>query len=525
MADNKSDWLSLWPEFFPRQKRERVLSFLDGAYLVSIDGEIWKIESYLQLKEIAIENRLEIYVQKFLGDGGFVYFREAVDDNAVVNIANSSQTITSIVLIGARNRQAKIVSCGAWGWRRRPDMNFLNSLKSIFDMFDYGIHPSPGSLGTNGVRQTIADTTRNRYKRPGNKLRKVLFEYGFGGRADDFSEDTEYPFAYEFDFDSHYANVALGGVPVDEAETIGLYGIFRENIDFLSEYKTCLCECKVTVRDKLVVSPIYIRGKDGKLQWVTEPGEYYGYYWTEMIRTMVQSGCKVEVGVAWCWKELDKFLNTFIEKALKLRNICKEKGLKVEEGIVKHVIVSTFGSFGMRPFRYRLVTSEQKQDGDEPFLNLDNSAAEGLSTGYFIREEKIENSPKLTQVMYYIIMLGAVEIYKRLIEEMYAGNILIASNYDAVTTVLPPMANTSGGKVKQYRKYKQLGLRSYKHAEGEVRPGVQKNGPQQATSVPSSYRTATEVFRQERENGRDPEKFLGDRMEKRLHGKSIRTGL
>ena len=472
---DKSGWLSMWPDFFPRKKRERTLAFFLEDKVISEHGEVWFPTSYEELKIIMFSNDLDIYIWKFLGRNGFKWFDDSKRDRkATINIANSSRTITTISIKGPYNKLVKIISSCSWGWRKPVTMEFITALRHVLDLFDYGDHPSPGSLGTNGIRHEIQMSNGKRYKRPGNLLRRRLFNYGFGGRSDDFSDPVEYEKVYEFDFDNHYANVSLGGVPVEEADTLGLSGVFRRDIRFLDDYATALCECNIIIEKELEVSPFYVKGKDGLLSWATKPGTYYGFYWKEMIVAAVDAGCIVEIGYSWCWKTLDKFMNPFIYKSLDIRSKFKELGMDLEASMSKNVIVSAFGSFGMKPIRIVLVDVSEKQDDDEPFLDAESTAGEGLSTGYYMHVVEVPNSPKLTQVMYYIIMLGSMEIYNRLEEEFSCGNKVIATNYDAITTVGPPTASIVRGKVKELWKYHQLGLRSYRHRDGEKRPGVPK---------------------------------------------------
>lgn len=355
-GDDRSGWLSRWPDFFPRQPRERTLAYLIGQSLTvrSSDGghSTYMIYDYERLKEMMFALNLDVYVWKFVGKNGFRWFSDVMEDvengKATVNMANSSKTVVSIALKGLRNRVVKILSTATWGWRKDPTMDFLNGLWNVFDAFDYGIHPSPGSLGTNAVKTTLAPTN-TRYVRPGNVLRRELFEFGCGGRSDEFDEPQEYYDAYQFDFDNHYATVAQEGVPAQRPQIIGRSGVWQP-IDVISEFATAFCQVRVTVPMELDVSPFYIRSKDGQLHWIKEPGVYEWWLWKEMIQCCIDAGCIVEVGYCYCWKELDYFLNPFIEGALEVREYFKSKGMKLEEGMTKSAIVATFGSFGMRPF-------------------------------------------------------------------------------------------------------------------------------------------------------------------------------
>lgn len=357
MPDNidRSTWLSRWPDFFPRNKRERTLAYLSNGVLTirGADGSpttqiVW---DYEHLKMLMFDNNIDVYVWKFVGKNGLPYFGEIMgDERATINMANSSKTITSISIKGPRNRVVKILSTSTWGWRKEPTMVFLNALWNVFDAFDYGVHPSPGSLGTNGVKSTLAET-QTRYTRPGNVLRRELFKFGSGGRADEFNEPGEYEDAYQFDFDNHYATVAQEGVPAQRPQIVGRRGVWKPT-SAIDPFTTAFCQVKVIVPTGVKVPPFYIREKSGHLKWVNEPGIYEWWMWKEMIECAVDAGCEVWVGYCYCWKELEYFLNPFIEGALEIRDYFKSKSMKLEEKMTKSAVVAMFGSFGMRPFVY-----------------------------------------------------------------------------------------------------------------------------------------------------------------------------
>ena len=357
LQDNsdRSGWLSRWPDFFPRKPRERTLAYLiDNCLTIrQPDGSpsSFTIEDYEHLKGLMFHFNLDVYVWRFVGKNGLLWFGEIMgDEKATINMANSSKTISSISLKGPRNRVVKILSTSTWGWRKEPTIDFLNALYNVFQAFDYGVHPSPGSLGTNGVKTTLAKT-QTRYTRPGNVLRRELFQFGSGGRADEFNDPQEYADAYQFDFDNHYATVAQEGIPAARPQIEGRLGIWCTP-DKIEGFATAFCQVRVTIHNILDVAPFYVRDKHGGLHWIKEPGVYEWWMWKEMIQCCIDAGCTVEVGYCYCWKELDYFLNPFIEGALEIRNYFKSKGMKLEEKMTKSAVVATFGSFGMRPFVY-----------------------------------------------------------------------------------------------------------------------------------------------------------------------------
>jgi hypothetical protein len=474
----------MWPDFFPRTKRDRLIAFIvpmgNTAYEIRcVNDWIFFAHSYGELKSIMLEFKLELYTFKLRK---FIWLKDAINDiNSTVSLANSSKQIVSISIKGKKNRQVKIVSTAGWGYNKEPDMKFLGALATIFTDFDYGIHPSQGSLGQNALKAMLypgKDKPLHRYSRPADMLRRKLIDFGSGGRADDFSLYEEYEVAYENDFNNHYAEQAKLGVPVDGYERFGLTGVPSDDLSVLGEFRLSYVECWITIPDGSIrkFSPFYIRGDDG-LQWATLPGRYHGYYFSPVVKAILDAGYRVEIGAGWGWSTLDKFLVPFIEKAIALREKYKAEGNELCAQLVKGMIVATLGRFGMRPYRLELVDKEHKQDEDEMFLAHDYvPAVDGSpTTGLYIHKVVEMDSPNLTQVLYWIISQANLALYYRCLAEEESGNTVIMTNFDALILEQPSILDQQGLKQKTYKKLRPLGRRSFKHADGQVTPGVKRN--------------------------------------------------
>ncbi len=520
--EKKGSHVSMWPSYFPRKKRERGLAFLSWSGAGSVDrgecrithmnGAMDAIHSWEELVSYQFHYSTDLYIYKMVGKNGFPFFHEAVAQSLVIregcttpdvqiHIANSSKTVTMISVRGPKNKQVKIVSTSVWGFRREPTLAFLQALWHIFEAFDYGVHPSPASLGQATIRHSMVEQAEmggekpRRFSRPSAMLRDRLLLYGSGGRADDFAEHTaEYPIVYETDFDNHYANQALMGVPVDGYETFGLLGCFTDNLEYLGEFALAYVECKVTIPEGLPrrkISPFYTRHDDHLLYWETEPGAYYGWFFTPMIAQMVKVGYTVERGYGWGWRELSKFLVPFIEHAVACRSACKARGMELESDLIKGVIVGALGSFGTQPWRYVLVGKDEEQEGDEMFLDLEAKPCDGLSTPYYLRRVEEPDAPHLTQILYAVVMWANVELYKLALLEEEQGNTVLMTNYDAVFTTDAATVAQVKRKVKQLHNFRSLGKRSYTHSQGRITPGVRHQHPDSpvSSSLPDSVPT------------------------------------
>ena len=471
----------MWPDYFPREKRERLLAYLipmgtTGYEIWCYNDWIFFAHSWQELKDIAIANHLEIHmyqVRKFL------WIKDVLkDDYATVSLINSSKQISTINAKGRHNRQFKIVSTVGWGYHKEPNIMYLTTLMDIYEEFGQGVHPSQGSLGQNVLKAMLypgEGQPMHRYSRPADMLRRRLIEHGSGGRADDFSLYEEYEVAYEDDFNNFYAEQAKLGVPVDGYERFGMAGLPSDDIQILGEFRLSYVECWVTIPDGCIrkFSPFFIRGRDG-LEWATKPGIYHSYYWSPVVKAILEAGYTVRIGAGWGWQTLDKFLVPFIELAIAIREKFKAQGKEFHAQLTKGVIVATLGRFGMRPYRLELVDKEHHLPTDEMFLAMDYVPARDGSptTGMYIRKIEEPDSPNLTQVLYWIISQANLALYYRCLAEEEAGNTVIMTNFDALILEQPSKLNMQGLKEKTYKKLRPLGRRSFKHADGQVTPGV-----------------------------------------------------
>jgi hypothetical protein len=486
----------MWPAYFPRKKRERRLAYLTDilnedaevegyniwAEPIEVDPEWrrWEVHSYEELKARIIESGLEVHVFSLFGKNGLVWMLEAVKDPLTkCHLANSSKSVIMLTVKSGTNhhRSGKITVCKSWGWQQSPDRVYLTALRNIYDQFDYGTHPTPGSLGRNSLMWIIGHTTRKKYSRPPQMLRDRLFKYGSGGRADDFHLYEQYDVAYEADFDNHYAEQALWGVPTDGILRFGQRDVWSDDLTQLEEYALAFVQCKITIPEGNVkkFSPFYTR-EGGQLRWQTEPGTYYGYFFSPVIVACLKNGYTVEIGSGWAWRTLDKFLVPWILEALKLRREFQELGMELEAELTKGFIVATFGGFGMRPYSLELIHKDDKKEEDERYLDLNANPFYGEDpyTEYFIRRVDTPDANHLTQVLYYIICRANLKLFEYCVAEEELGNIVISTNFDAAVTTLPSITRPPGMKHKIHRNYVQDALRSYHSDLGGKHPGKKR---------------------------------------------------
>ena len=480
--------------------RLRVLAYLQPvyveytekvvAYIVRLEtGSRFLVKSHQQLVELMVIEHLDVYVKELYGKRGYIWLEEAIASKDCKGfIAESSKQLVSLSIRhknGKKSRTTvKIISARCWEYDCTVDMEFLRTIRMVFDLYGWGVHPSPGALGYESMSQHHKSQGFRPISRPSAMLRKKLFDYSSGGRADDFSLSTQYRKVWVSDADNSYASQAANGVPSGRevpCECIGFKDVFTSDTTILEEFRASWCQARITIPVDFhnKISPIYKRESSGLLRWITTPGVYEGYWWSDMIARCIRAGFIVELAYCWCWRELDKFLVEWILEIIELREwLRNQPKYKRVADIVKRIIVSAIGRFGMHDSTTTLILREHRQEGDEPFMNLNAVDDEPLSTPYYTRTVDEPDSKNLTQVASYIIMKNNVALYDRAIGEELNGNEVISTNYDSIVTTKPPTLEVSRGlgkwKVEVHNHYTQKGLRSHESDESTKRPGVKR---------------------------------------------------
>lgn len=484
---------SSWPRYFPTSKRERELAFAIPLYderEETIEGyrvldrrERWYCATSLaELQAIAVNNNFDIYLSKLYGTRGFVWLREAINSGTFTAfIANSSRQLVQLSFRHGR-KTYKFIAVGNWGSNAIISLDFLNALYNVQEAYGHGIFASPASLGHAGLLASMQANKVGRVHRPSHMLREKLRKYSSGGRADDFHLASMYDVAYEADFDNSYGTQASLGVPssrLGKVYCIGMEDVYNNTLEVLSAYHAAcgFCQAQITIPDGFggKFSPFYTRRSDESLEWTTEPGTYTGYWWSDMLRRCEEIGFSVQLGKCWLWTELDPFMADWVQGLIRLRQYFKQQFMDTEEKIVKGIIVSAIGRFGISNETLTLQTQETRKEGDTRWLDLNASEFEPMVTPYYVRSVTDYNANHLSQVASYIIMKNNLALYDKALSEELAGNTVISTNYDALYLEQYPLTGTTGMKVKTHKHFQQLGLRSHRSNLETKRPGVERS--------------------------------------------------
>lgn len=444
---------SVWPPYYPSKLRDRTLAFilpvydndteLIVAYTLVMEDKTRHIVSTLdELLRLGFTFNLDIYTVRLFGKRGFIWFRDAIQIGAEAILTQSSHTVSMISFKGRlynSRRVLKVISVRSWGYTELPSSEFIDALRNVFNEYKHGVYPSAASLGHVAMVMWHKKQGKKRYHRPSVPLRHKLMTKGSGGRKDDFGLFEQVGQEYISDINNSYAAQSIAGVPVSGCEHVGMGDMWSSDLTQLEEYKACFMQARITITPDNIrkFSPFYIRDEHNQLRWQNKPGVYVGWWWSKMIVRCLQAGYKVEMGFAYCWRDLDTFLAAWVYEIVGMREHFKELGLELEEQLSKRIIVSAIGCFAIHDTKSVIVAARLSPD-DEPFLDLEVEGYESMRTPYFIHVVINLNDYHLTQVAYFIIMCNNIELYDRCIAEELAGNMVLRTYYDMVATRDPP---------------------------------------------------------------------------------------
>ncbi len=475
---------SWWPEYHFTRARMRNLSYLRPivednrivAYNLIMKGDdtykvVATVTSHEELVWCMEHFNVDVYIKSV---HHYVWLVDAIKSGASGILAESSGLL-GVLSIKRGRYKYKLVSSTLWENNNAPiDDEFLDCLTEVYTEYGYGVHPTPASLGHAGMVQHHKLSGRKRISRPSQPLRHKLYEYGCGGRADDFGYHDVYSEVWKQDRDNNYANEMIGGVPTDKYRNIGMMNKFSLDLLPLAECATAFCQARITIQEgnEPYVSPFYIRNGSGLLEWVRRAGTYTGFWWSPMLKRCMDLGFIVEIGFCWVWDELDFLFKPWAEEAIQLRKNLVWQNKTRAAKLAKRVITGAIGHHSMKDILTMLVTDPI--EGDVPFLDLEAGSYDTLVTEFYRRTIHEYNANHLTMVGYFVVMMGNVGLFDRMLEELRAGNIIISSNYDDIVVVRPPM-DVPGWKVVIRHQYHQLGIRQSECLEdGVIFPGKRK---------------------------------------------------
>lgn len=443
--------LQQWPGYTERQPRKRVLAMLKGYRILSEHGDVWYVRSWASVKELLFREHLELYVTDLPGSW---WFADAIRDSQAkvlvpsTAIMHSWNPVTAMYVKEGRHR-GWILSSRAWN-TPTVSFDFLHTLRTLFDSTGVGERPTPGSLGQALMRQYWQQDKRKWVSRPYNQCRRDLLAHSLGGRVDYYvSPITEYAEVYEQDLTGAYASV------VDRLPGGHCVSLHREPVDF-TECVTYFMECRITIPDDihLVFGVFGIKSENGTNVYPTESGRYTAWLWKEEIEQCRRLGIVVQPCTGWGWTNWNSGLARWARHMFQLRSVLGSAESVLGKWI-KQAIVSSLGRFGMPLWQWSLLpeSSPLLTQGDMG-LSINNQ-----ETGLVLHRVAEWSSNHLTHWYSYLIMRCRLVLRARMQMEYDKGNPVLASNYDAVYTLLPAEAGSLGAGLGEWKQSRLTGVR------------------------------------------------------------------
>lgn len=425
---------SRWPGYYDTP-RQRELAWLDGQTIRSLNGDVFHVQQWEEIKRAAFAGHYDVYTSDLLGSW---WFESAVNDSSVrllvpgAVLLHGLSPVTSLVITEGEQR-VWIVSSRAWG-HPAANYDFLVALHQLFVLCAVGVRPTPGSLGQALMRQTWQAAGLAPVTRPPNQCREDLLNHCLGGRVDYFvSQSDHFDVVYEADLAGAYASLCDR---LPDGPTVCLSG----EPEALSDYATAFLDCRITIpaRLRLDLGVFGIKTQAGN-SYPIAAGSYDAWLWREEVDACRRAGMTVKIRSGWAWTTWNDGLSSWAQSIYTLRQMATLSN-SLLAGWLKQATVSALGRFGMPLWQWQILpeTSLSVCPGDIGLL--DN----GQQTGYVLHQVHEPNANHLTHWYSYILMRARLALRARMQWEHDRNNTILASNYDAVYTVLPADPDSLG---------------------------------------------------------------------------------
>lgn len=435
---------------------------LDGYYTSDVkntgrDRPISGAVSGTETKRARI--RLDVFLGKV---GHYPFLAEALALLGKGTTAYANPRGASGLACRYKRATIRIGESSAWGYET-ADMAFLTALSDVVAWLGVGAEVTPGALGHHTMAKAYLDAGHKRQNRPCGALRSALLEHRVGARSDPPISDQRFEKVYELDLHDAYCWAATMPVPCGQVErfldgdfTIPRnerrdYGELRPDMGECVDregrcpndiqpmamgsdqqrdsYATWYARCTIFIPATLRNSPLCVKDAAGLVRPLRTKGAHTVYCWKEEAERMVAIGCVVIVHDGWGWRETAPILKEWAEWMHARR---RDAPTQTIADLVKRCITAGIGRHGMAPESRRLVYAKDAPEGSK-LVDATPTDAEPLA----IVTEKDWDAPWLTHVHDYLVMLVRLWQYDRQVEEEADGNVIVASNTDAIYVLAP----------------------------------------------------------------------------------------
>ena len=438
----------IWPPYRRQAKRLHTFAWDDGERLIVQDsGQVFSPATYTEWRRIVLDLHLDVFVRSIWK----WRFRDAAvrqaslpkcadQVNAVWNSLDRNARITSFTFRQG-NAWASLREFGVWGNHTQPSMGLLDELQATCEYQDVGIHPSPASLGREGL---MRHTGTQRWTAPNNACLADLRDGLVGGRADLF-DGTRHRFAWEYDECSCHPSICQEPIPIGTA--LRLTSSSTPPWEWNEQPFTYYVRCAIVIpedpdgarRQKIGLFPT----RDPKTKRVTypsTPGIYQDVWlFRHDVRLCLARGYTVLYqGEGWAWQRGEAVLKDWADWTLKQR----ESAPPAIALLIKAAAVAGLGLFMTGDVEYRVIDQVERIEDIITIIIDENMHKVG---------EVIAVQPKVPSSMLHwgswILSVARLRLVRRMLDEAADNNYILSSNFDSITLARPsrlPVGNKPG---------------------------------------------------------------------------------
>jgi DNA polymerase type B, organellar and viral len=381
-------------------------------------------------------NRLYVLCRDILDQSEFPYGDELLQHERSQAYVQKRGKIVAVQLRAGRYRGFLIPS-RTWN-HAVPGPELAEDMEHLFHIFGYEAI-TPASLSEKVFRATLGE--RHTIYRPSVDLRKILLEYGEGGRIDEADEGKLYPVVYTYDIKSAYLFYARS---VPTPFTPPFYHS-RPDFHWILDFPVGFWQVEMLANGN-GIHPVYLRDREngdrcGK-RFPKHGERFIKWMWSGEIRDCIEKGYTLlHCERGYRWAELSDCMAPWSDI---LWNAYSSVSCETLKSIIKSMWVGLPGRFLKQPYVYNLIDQEHVRSGDVPVAanwfhfaqnweNIDPSNPPKFLTNWYVRAEYDKESTALTPIGAYIISECRREIYRLQLEEEKKGNILLGSYVDSVS--------------------------------------------------------------------------------------------
>lgn len=422
----------LYPAYIERKIKDRTLAFFDNYMLTTEQGFVHNdVDNYDKFVDILFTHNLLTFS---FSPASFPWL-DVVIASGNKPPADKKGRVRGIKIKGARNTTRWVADSHIWGydgwrevapkqWEPYPVLEWLATMREVFNRAGVGPRMSPGSWGQAMFRRTFKEMygenwREQRHRRPSEPHVQLMQREGSGARSEVFHLNTAFDLAHEHDQHNAYGHALSQPQPTGKEYRVGPASAHA--------YVFYFVECEVTIPSDLPAGIFPVRVGEMHNRYPTFPtraGVYVTWLWGEEIQLARSEGCTVVIKSGIGWKEATYDYAPLVDYIANLRDSAPEP----LQGYFKLGLVAFTGSLNQPTERYTLVPGSQRERGDTCVADLQDCY------DWWIHQEHDAYPQSMPHIFYHTLMLCRLSLYDMLKRCMQAELNVIATNTDAVIT-------------------------------------------------------------------------------------------